>query len=57
MKKRLVVKYRNGDTLDYVNIAANHMEERDGFVFAYLDEKLVGAFDLGLIDAAYISGE
>lgn len=56
MRQRLIVKYRENGDLNYVNISADSITEREGFIFAYLDGHLVGAFDLGLIETAYMSG-
>lgn len=39
----------------YVNIAADRMEEADGIVRVYNGDKLVGVFDLGFIDAMWLS--
>ena len=50
---KLIAKMRDG----YCNIAADSMTEREGMIFVYRGEKLVGVFDLGAVDAIYISGK
>lgn len=54
---RLVAKYIEGDEIRFVNILAESIIEKDGYLFAYCGEKLVGVFDIGLVVAAYLSGE
>lgn len=54
---RLIVKYLHGGKLEYVNIEADQMEEKEGFLFAWKGKNIVGAFDLGLIGLAYLSEE
>lgn len=53
---RLIVKYREDGTANYVNIHADRMDVADGIVYAYASDKLVGVFDLGAVDMAYLSG-
>lgn len=36
-------------------IPANRLEREDSMMFAYLDGKCVGMFDLGCFDALYLS--
>lgn len=55
--KKLIVKYREGDELRYVNIHADSITEQNGFIFAKRSGHLVGAFDLGTVYAAYLSEE
>ena len=55
--KKLIVKYREGDELRYVNIHADSITEQNGFIFAKMSGHLVGAFDLGVVYAVYLSEE
>ena len=48
---KLVVRYKD----NFVNIAATSMQEREGIVFAYNGDCLVGAFDLGYVDMIWLS--
>lgn len=48
---RCIVKFRDG----YANIVADSMEEREGIVYVRHASELVGAFDLGALDAIYLS--
>lgn len=54
---KLVVKYREDGNKRYVNIKCDRVQERDGMILAWVGDGLVGAFDLGAIDIAYISEE
>lgn len=53
---KLIVKYREDGITNYVNIHADRMDIADGIVYAYASDKLVGVFDLGAVDMAYLSG-
>ena len=53
---RLVVKYHD-EKPQYINVAADRIEEANGFIVAYKGEKMVGVFYLGAVDMAYLSGE
>ena len=33
----------------------HRMEEREGFIYAYAGAELIGTFDMGYIDAVYLS--
>ena len=55
--KKLIVKYREGDSPNYVNIPAETIVEANGFVCAYIGDSLVGVFDLGVVDMVYLSEE
>lgn len=39
----------------HCNIPADRIEERDGFVFAFNENSLVGIFDLSVTDTCYLS--
>lgn len=49
--KRCVVKFKG----DYCNIEADRIEREDAIVFAYNGSNLVGIFDLGFVDAIYMT--
>lgn len=53
--KKLIVKYHENEKDCFVNITAERITERDGIIFAYSGERLVGVFDMGFINAAYLS--
>lgn len=53
--RRLIVKYKESNSECFVNIPANNIVERENQIFVYQDEALVGVFDLGFINALYIS--
>lgn len=53
--KRLIVKHKENGGLAHGNIPADRIAEKEGFIFAYNGDELVGVFDLGLIEVAYIS--
>ena len=53
---RLVVKYHT-EKPEFINVAADKMDEHDGIIWAYRDEKLVGIFYVGAVDMAYLSGQ
>lgn len=50
--KRCVVKFRDGG---FCNIEANLLVREEGIVFVFDATSLVGAFDLGYIDAIYLT--
>jgi hypothetical protein len=54
---KLIVIYREGDAPSYVNINADSIINKDGFMFAYAGHELVGAFDMGVVDMVYLSEE
>ena len=39
----------------HCNIPADRIEERDGFVYAFHENSLVGVFDLSVTDTCYLS--
>lgn len=49
---RFIVNYSKEK---HCNIPADRMEEREGFVFAYNENSLVGIFDLSVTDTCYLS--
>lgn len=51
-KKRLIVILRNEH---YVNIGITNTEIKDDVLYAYLSGETVGLFDLGYINAYWIS--
>ena len=53
---RLVVKYHYTEP-EFVNIEADRMEQKDGLILAYKDEKLVAVVYASAVDMAYLSGE
>ena len=55
--KKLIVKYREGDEHRYACILADSITEQNGFIFARRSGHLVGAFDLGVVYAVYLSEE
>lgn len=50
---RCIVNYKER----YCNLQADRMEERDGILFVYNGQILVGTFDLGTIDNCYLTKE
>ena len=52
---RLVVKYHYTEP-EFVNIPADRMEQKDGLILAYKDEKLVAVVYASAVDMAYLSG-
>ena len=50
--KRFIVNYFGEK---HRNIPADRIEERDGFVFAFNENSLVGIFDLSVTDTCYLS--
>lgn len=53
---RLVVKYREGDKYQFLNISADKIEDRDGAIWAYKEGELVAAIKTDVFDMAYLSG-
>lgn len=52
-----VAKLAAGWNDGYANISADRIDEREGMVYAYdVTNKLVGIFDLGIINYIYITG-
>lgn len=49
---RCVVRFREG----YANLRADGMEEHEGIMYVKSGSALIGAFDLGAIDAIYLTG-
>ena len=50
--KRVVASWKDG----FANIAADHMVEREGMIYAYNEQgEVVGVFDLGIINYIYIT--
>lgn len=49
--KRLIVKYREG----HCNLTADTIVDRDGMIYAYIGDSLIGIFDPGCIDMLYLS--
>ena len=49
---RCVAKWKDG----HVNIQADAMREENGMVYVTRDGELVGVFDLGWVEAIYLSG-
>jgi len=49
--KHLVVRWRDGHT----NLPITRIEHIGDVVYAYQDKELVGFFDLGSVDALYVS--
>lgn len=52
MSMRCVAKWKDG----HANIPADGMREENGMVYVTRDGELVGVFDLGLVEAIYLSG-
>lgn len=50
---RLIVYVHGLDA--FVNIACDRIEKDDVFLYAYVENKLVGLFDVGTIMTAYLS--
>lgn len=48
---RMVAKHKDG----FCNLPADSLTERDGMVFVHNGDKLVGVYDLGVIDMIYLS--
>lgn len=57
MRSRIVVKYKEDGKTSYANINAGRLVEREHMLFAYSGDELIGVFDLGVVDIAYISTE
>ena len=55
--KKLFVKYLKGEEHRYACIPADKLYAENGFIFSQRGESLVGAFDLGVVYAIYISEE
>jgi hypothetical protein len=53
---RLVIKYHY-DKPEFVNIQADRIEEKDGLILAYKQDKLVAVVYASAVDMAYLSGE
>ena len=53
---RLVVKYHY-DKPEFVNIPADRIEEKNGLILAYKDEKLIAVVYASAVDMAYLSGQ
>ena len=53
---RLVIKYHY-DKPEFVNIQADRIEQENGLILAYKDEKLVAVVYASAVDMAYLSGE
>ena len=53
MLKRLIVKWRDA----HCNLSITHIKRVDDVIEAYRNEELVGLFDLGSIDAFWISAK
>ena len=53
---RLVVKYHY-DKPEFVNIRADRIEQENGLILAYKDEKLVAVVYASAVDMAYLSGQ
>jgi hypothetical protein len=53
---RLVVKYRESERFEHVNVTADKLVERDGIVWAYRQGELVAAIKTDVFDMAYLSG-
>ncbi len=51
--KRLIVKWRDG----HCNLAITHIKRIGDVIEAYLNDEFVGMFDLGSIDALWISAK
>ena len=51
---RCIVNFRKDK---FCNIQAERMEEREGMIFVYDKENLVGIFDLAAIETLYLSKE
>lgn len=49
---RCVAKWKDG----HANIQADAMREENGMVYVIRAGELVGVFDLGLVEAIYLSG-
>ena len=49
--KRLIAYFKG----QFVNLPADRIEEREGFIYAYSGNELIGTFDMGYIDAVYLS--
>ena len=49
--KRLVVRWRDA----HCNIAITHIVREGDVVMAYQDKEFVGLFDLGSVDALYVT--
>lgn len=49
--KRVVVKWKSG----FANVEATRMVKEESVVYVYNGEEFVGMFDLGSVDAIYIS--
>ncbi len=53
---RLVVKYREGDKYQFLNVSADKIEDRDGAIWAYNQSELVAVIRTDVFDMAYLSG-
>ena len=51
--KRLIVLF--GKESKYINMPADRIEEREGFIYAYCGSELIGVFDIGSIDMIYVT--
>ncbi|HWP50764.1 MAG TPA: hypothetical protein VN626_03595 [Clostridia bacterium] len=52
---RLIVNYRRNEKTEFINIPCDEIKEENGFIYAYENEKLIAAVDLGCLDMAYLS--
>lgn len=53
---RLVVKYRESERFEHVNVTADKLVEQDGIIWAYKQGELVAAIKTDVFDMAYLSG-
>ena len=51
MANIVVIKMKN----DFVNIPADAMKEEDRFIRVFCEGNLVGVFDMGIIEQAYLT--
>lgn len=52
---RAIIKFIGGGDYDHCNLIADSMEWTDEYLFLYSGKKLVGVFDVGVIQLAYLS--
>ena len=57
-EKRFVAHMFYGDEkpVTHINVRADRMQERDGFVFVYDNDRLVAVVDMGVLNSCQISG-
>lgn len=52
---RLIASLNSGQL--FVNVPGDRLEEKEGIIYAFSDDKLIGTFDIGFTDCIYITPE